>query len=129
MSRDKAKTDAYRCPLCGSVLSQAHFQKVIKLQKGQQSALAKFRKQADAAKTQIRELRSNTKRQIQAAKNAATLSERSKNDIRLKRVSTRIAKLEEENKMLKKHTSPQEIGLADEAKLVARLKKEFPEDF
>lgn len=36
--------------------------------------------------------------------------------------------LQEEMKMLKKHTSPQEIGLADEGVLMNRLAKEFPED-
>ena len=43
-------------------------------------------------------------------------------------MQARNKKLQEEMKMLKKHTSPQEIGLADEGMLVKRLAKEFPED-
>lgn len=43
-------------------------------------------------------------------------------------MQARNAKLQEEMKMLKQHTSPQGIGLADESVLVKRLVKEFPED-
>src|SRR5207245_606383 len=129
MPRRNVNSSRYKCPLCGSELSPTHFHKVMKLHKVQQGDLAKFKHQADAGKAEVREMRVNLKRQLKTVKNEAARAERKKTEIRLKRVSARIRKLEEENKMLKKHTSPQEIGLADEGKLVTRLRKEFPEDF
>jgi hypothetical protein len=65
---------------------------------------------------------------VEAAKKSAVTAERKKSAIRNKRLVARINKLEEEKKMLQKHTSPQQIGLADEGILVKKLEKEFPED-
>ena len=130
---------AYNCPLCGSSLTERHYHKVIKVQakkeKVQKGELDKIRKQAVAAKaaTRIarkkeRETRAKTEQKVKTAKKQAILAERSKSAIRDKRLISRIKKLEEEKKMLQKHTSPQEIGLADEGALVKKLEKEFPDD-
>jgi hypothetical protein len=112
---------------------------VIKLQekkeKVQKGELAKIKKEAAAAKANAAEakqeiiaIRAKAKQDIDAAKKQAALNERNKNAIRFKRMQARNKKLQEEMKMLKKHTSPQEIGLADEGVLVKRLAREFPED-
>lgn len=129
----------YKCPLCGSPLTESHFHRVIKLQekkeKVQKGELEKLKKQAAtataaaaAAKRKEQETRAKAKQKVDAAKKEAALAERRKSAIRDKRLMARIKKLEEEKKMLQKHTSPQEIGLADESVLVRRLQKEFPDD-
>ncbi len=129
----------YRCPLCGSLLSEDHYHKVIKIQekkaKVQKGELEKLKKEAAAAKAAAaaskrkeREIRLKAKQDLEAAKKQVTQAERKKNEIRNKRLIARIKKLEEEKKMLQKHTSPQEIGLADETVLVKRLEREFPDD-
>jgi len=103
-----------------------------KVQKGE---LEKIKKQAAAAKAAAaaatkkqHAIRAKAKQDVAAAKKQAALNERNKNAVRFKRMQARNKKLQEEMKMLKKHTSPQEIGLADEDVLVKRLKKEFTED-
>jgi hypothetical protein len=129
----------YTCPLCGSPLSEKHYHRVVKIQekkeKVQKSELDKLKKQttaakaaAAAAKRNVQEVRAKAKQNIEAAKEQVTLAERKKSKIRNKRLMSRITKLEEEKKMLQKHTSPQEIGLADEPVLVKRLQREFPDD-
>ncbi|OGI48692.1 MAG: hypothetical protein A2151_07340 [Candidatus Muproteobacteria bacterium RBG_16_65_34] len=97
--------------------------------------MQKLKKQAEtakavavAAKRKEQETRAKTKQKIDAAKKEAALAEHRKTAIRDKRMMARIKKLEEEKKMLQKHTSPQEIGLADESVLVRKLRKEFPDD-
>lgn len=129
----------YKCPLCGSSLTEHHYHKVIKLQekkeKVQKGELEKIKKEAAAAKAaaavakkQQQAIRAKAKHDVEAAKKQAALNERNKNAVRFKRMQARNKRLQEEMKMLKKHTSPQEIGLADEGVLVKRLAKEFPED-
>ncbi|HUB86243.1 MAG TPA: hypothetical protein VMB22_00010 [Verrucomicrobiae bacterium] len=129
----------YYCPLCKSELTEDHFHKVIKIQekkeKVQKGELEKLKKQASAAKEAIasakrrmKEVKLKAKQDAEDARKEAISLERRKSAIRDKRLMSRIKKLEEEKKMLQKHTSPQEIGLADEKVLVARLEKEFPED-
>lgn len=129
----------YRCPLCDSPLSKAHYHKVVKIQEKkeqtQKGELIKLRKQAATAQAAAatarqkqQEIRLQAKQDIETAKRQVTEAERKKSEIRNKRLMTRIRKLQEEKEMLQKHTSPQEIGLADEHVLVARLKKEFPDD-
>src|SRR6266704_170551 len=129
----------YTCPLCGSPLSDKHYHKVIKIQekeeKARQSELERQRKQiavataaAAAAKRREQETRAKAKQNIEIAKKETLLKERKKSEIRNKRMISRIKKLEEEKMMMQKHTSPQEIGLADEIVLVKRLQKEFQND-
>ncbi len=129
----------YKCPLCGSPLTESHFHKVIKIQekkeKIQKGELGKLKEQAAAAQTAAvaarrkeRETRAESKQKIDAAKREAAAKERKKTAIRDKRMAARIKKLEEERKMLKRGTSPQEIGLADEQVLVRRLREEFSSD-
>jgi len=130
---------AYKCPLCGSPLTEAHFHRVVKLQekkeKVQKGELEKIRREAAAAKAAAvterkkrQEERAKAKQDVEAARKEAADRERRKNAIRFKRMQARNRKLQEEMKMLKKHTSPQEIGLCDEGVLAKRLQKEFPED-
>ena len=122
----------YKCPLCGSALTAHHYHKVMKLQekreKVQKGELDKVKKQVAAAREATAAIKKKAKQKIEAAKKQAAARERNKSLIRNKRLSARIRKLEEENKMLQKHTSPQEVGLADEGELAKKLKKEFPED-
>ncbi len=129
----------YKCPLCGSALTEQHYHDVVKVQarkeKVQKSELEKIKRAAATAKAEAaaekkrrREIGARAKRDVKAARTEAAERERKKNAIRFKRMQARNRKLQEEMKMLKKHTSPQEIGLADEGMLVRRLRKEFPED-
>ena len=129
----------YKCPLCGGTLTQQHYHNVIKVQerqdKVQKGALAKLQRQTDAAmaamtaaKRKQQEIRARSKTAVADAKKQVILSERRKTEIRHKRLMSRIKKLEDEKHMLQKHTSPQEIGLADESVLVSKLRKEFPSD-
>jgi hypothetical protein len=123
---------AYKCPLCGSSLSEGHYHRVVKLQakkeQVQKGELEKVRREAAAAKAAAASERKKRKQDVQAARKDAADLERRKNAIRFKRMQARNRKLQEEMKMLKKHTSPQEIGLCDEGVLAKRLQKEFPED-
>jgi hypothetical protein len=122
----------YKCPLCGSALTAHHYHKVMKLQekkeKVQKGELEKFKKQIAAAREATASVKKKAKQNIEAAKKQAAAREHNKSMIRNKRLLGRIRKLEEEKKMLQKHTSPQEIGLADEGELVKKLKKEFSDD-
>jgi len=129
----------YKCPLCGSTLTESHYHKVIKLEekkeKVQKGELEKMKKQAAAAqaaaaaaKKKQQDILAKAKQDVEAAKKQAAVTEQKKSAVRDKRLIARIKKLEEEKKMLQKHTSPQEIGLADEGVLVKRLEKEFPDD-
>lgn len=129
----------YRCPLCDSVLTESHYHKVIKLQerkeKVQKGELRKLREQTEAAKKAAalarrkqQEVAARAEHDVEAAKKQAAAAERRKSAVRDKRLLARIGKLEEEKEMLQKHTSPQEIGLADEGALVKRLQREFPDD-
>ena len=129
----------YKCPLCGSVLTEKHYHNVIKLkektEKVQKGELDKLKKQAETAKAAAaaskkkeQEIRAKSKQDIEVAKKQTIDAERKKNDINHKRLMARITKLEEEKKMHQKRTSPQEIGLADEGVLVKKLAKEFPDD-
>ena len=111
----------YKCPLCGSPLSKQHYHQVIKSQEtrdlSHRSEVARLRKQtADA------------RRRAAAARNDGVLTERRKHALRDKHQSDQIRRLKEANRLLRRHTSPQEMGLADELVLVSRLKREFPED-
>ena len=122
----------YKCPLCGSALTEAHYHRVMKLQerkeKVQKGELEKLRRQAEAAKRKELATRAKAKQDVASARKQATELARRKSAVRDRRLMARIKKLEEEKKMLQKHTSPQEIGLADEGVLVKRLEKEFPDD-
>lgn len=129
----------YKCPLCGSPLTESHFHKVIKIQekkeKTQKGELGKWKKQvaaaqadAAAAKRRERETKAKKKQEIDAARKEAAAKERRKTDTQNKQLMAQINKLKERNKMLMKGTSPQEVGLADEQVLVGRLRVEFPGD-
>lgn len=129
----------YKCPLCGSALTERHYHEVVKVQarkeKVQKGELEKIKREVETAravaateKKRRQEIGAKAKRDVEAARKEAAERERSKNAIRFKRMQARNRKLQEEMKMLKKHTSPQELGLADEGVLVRRLRKEFPED-
>jgi hypothetical protein len=129
----------YRCPLCGSPLTKAHYHRVVKLkertEKVQQRELGRLRERVAAAKAAVvtakrkeQEARAKRKQDVEAARKQGILTERKKNELRDRRLMARIKKLEEEKRMLQDHTSPQEIGLADEAVLANRLRKEFPDD-
>lgn len=129
----------YTCPLCGSVLSEKHYHRVIKLQARKENVhkgeLAKIAKQAAAAQAAVARARhsaalarAKARADVAAAKKEAAATEKKKTLIRSKRLMARIKKLEEEKRMLQKHSSPQSIGLADESVLVRKLKAEFPED-
>jgi hypothetical protein len=122
----------YKCPLCNSTLTANHYHKVIKVQERkqqvQQGELAKLQKLAAKAQAETLAVRAKAKQDVESAKTQGILHERKKGEIRNKRLMSKIRKLEEEKKILQKHTSPQEIGLADEKVLVARLQREFQSD-
>lgn len=130
---------SYKCPLCGSMLTADHYHRVLKIQakteKAQRGELERLKKQtaaanaaAAASKRKVREARAKGKQDAEAARKDGVLAERRKSAIRDKRLLARIRKLQEEKKMLEKHTSPQELGLADERLLVQKLEEEFPQD-
>jgi hypothetical protein len=115
---------SYQCPLCGSTLTADHYHRVLKVQakteKAQRGELERLKKQtaaaqaaAAASKRKEREARAKAKQDAEAARKDAVLAERRRSAIRDKRLVARIRKLEEEKKMLQKHTSPQEMGLAE----------------
>lgn len=91
----------YKCPLCGSPLTESHFHKVIKIQENkekiQKGELGKLKKQAAAAqmaaaaaKRKEREVRAESKQKIYAATKEAVAKERKKTAIRDKRMAARI---------------------------------------
>jgi hypothetical protein len=119
-------------------LAFRHYHRVLKIQEKAertQRGEEKLRNQAAAAKAAAaaskrkeREARAKAKADAEAARKEAVEKERRKNAVRDRRLMARIKKLEEEKKMLEKHTSPQELGLADEAVLLKKLQSEFTED-
>lgn len=131
--------NSFKCPLCDSPLTKEHYHKLIKIQaekdKAQKGEVEKLKRQAEqskrtaeAAKLREKEIKLKAKQAVDSARQDAAKAEQKKSAIRDKRLLSRINKLEEEKRMLQQHTSPQEIGLADEKVLVARLQKEFPND-
>jgi hypothetical protein len=129
----------YKCPLCGSPLTKDHYHRIVKLQnekaKSQKGELEAAKREAQraratalAAKQQNQRIRAQAQARIARAQKEAEATAQRKAATQQKRLMSRIQKLEEERDMLKKHTTPQEIGLADEKVLVKRLEKEFPDD-
>src|SRR6266404_1278917 len=119
---------SYKCPLCGSPLSEQHYHRVIKSQEKERKALSGEmnrwkRKAADSDKR-----REAAEAKARKAKEEGVLTERKKYAGREKHRDEQIRRLKEANRMLRTHTSPQEMGLADEKVLAKRLHREFPED-
>jgi hypothetical protein len=129
----------YRCPLCQSPLSKAKYESVLNIQKekerAQQADLDKLHEQLHSAhqrelqfKKQLRDSRKKIKQAENRAAQKARLDERRRGERLMAGQGKTIKKLQERIKMLEKGTTPQEIGLADESKLVERLRREFPTD-
>jgi DNA repair exonuclease SbcCD ATPase subunit len=80
----------YKCPLCGSPLTESHFHRVIKLQdkkeKHQKGELDKLKKQVAAAKRKEQETRAKAKQSVEDAKKEAANNERRKTAIRFQRM-------------------------------------------
>jgi hypothetical protein len=118
----------YRCPLCGSALSEKHYHKVLRLQQKKERAhlgeVDRLKRLQSAANRKLQEARARARQ----ARAEGILTERKKHANREHYLSAQIKRLKDANKMLRRHTSPQELGLADEGVLVKRLKEEFPHD-
>src|SRR5258708_1635811 len=129
----------YRCPLCNSPLSDAHYHRVVQIQekkeKVQKGEIEKIRKlvsaaQAAAVAAKKREKEGAAKAKLTAAnaRKSGVESERKRSERLIKGQAARMKKLQERLRMMESGATPQTIGLADEKVLVSRLKKEFPDD-
>jgi hypothetical protein len=127
------------CPLCGSVLSETHYHKVVKIQekekKDQKGELEKIKKQAAAANAAVaaakkreKEAKNKAKQDVENASKQGALSEKRRSERLMQGQAAKLRKAHERIKMLERGTTPQSIGLADEPVLVERLKREFPDD-
>lgn len=135
-----------KCPLCASPLSDAHYHRIIKIQKqkekSEKGSLDKAKKDADKAKKNAAKLQdllaagrqrektlaTNAKLSAQAAKKHGVETERKRSSLLMKGMLAKTKILSERIRLMESGQTPQSIGLADEKVLVARLQKEFPED-
>jgi hypothetical protein len=135
----KTQQQKYSCPLCGSLLTKDHYHRVLKIQKKEErlqtDELEKMRRQIDLAnrtialaKKQVIETKEKARIGEAKVRQEAMLAERKRSELLMRGQSARMKKLQERIKMLESGTTPQEIGLADEATLVSKLKAEFPSD-
>ncbi|MCK4251896.1 DUF2130 domain-containing protein [candidate division WOR-3 bacterium] len=111
----------YRCPVCKTPLTKKEYEKALGIlsarDKHHEDNVMKLQKK-------LREARANEKR----AKQEGINTERTRNRRLLAGKDKQIQTLKERIKQVKKGTTPQTEGLEFENKLVACLKKEFPED-
>jgi len=103
---------------------------VLKIQerteKAQRGELEKLRRQTAAWKRKEGEARAKAKQDAEVARKHAVLAERRKSAIRDKRLVASIRKLEEEKRMLQKHTSLKKWASQTNGYSSGNLKKSSP---
>ena len=139
LNQQKEIMKTYRCPLCSSSLSKAKYEAVLNIQKekekSQQADLDKLHRQLHSAhqkeldfKRQLKDSKTKIKEAAAKAAQKAKLDARKANERMMAGQREKVRKLEAKLKLLEKGTTEQERGLADEPKLVERLRREFPSD-
>ncbi len=139
---------AYTCPLCGQSLSFSNYQRILKILKKKELASEKQirlihqseeRKFDAKLKRLEKRLRSDSKLQLQEDRERivaqtekkylkANRSLRSILKAKELQLGDQQSRLQELEKQLKRQTTPQMEGLLYEDKLLAELRKRFPED-
>jgi hypothetical protein len=119
---------SHRCPLCGSHLTEAQFERVTKLDAARAAKL-------HAAHSREQKLASELKRAKLAQKDARKSGEqkgrafeKARSERLVKGVEKKLTLANERIRQLERGTTPQTEGLEFEDQLVRRLCKEFPDD-
>lgn len=136
----------FRCPLCGSWLTQTRYYEIIgiweerqKLEKTLQEQLQNLQNEKQKLLREKKEIKARMEKQMKRAVKEAIEKGKEKEKARADRLSKMIQtktqdiqnlnkKIKELQEQLKKGTTPQIEGLNLEEELVKELKKEFPED-
>jgi len=142
----KATLKKFRCPLCGSLLTQTRYYEIIgvweerqKLEKNLREQLQNLRNERQKLLREKKEMKVQMEKQMKKAVKEALEKGKVKEKARADRLSKMIQaktqdiqnlnkKIKELQEQLKKGTTPQVEGLNLEEELVKELKKEFPED-
>jgi hypothetical protein len=132
----------FRCPLCGSLLSETRYYQIIGVWKERKRLERDLKKKLQEVRDERRRLlneRKRIKEQMKKAVEKAFEEGRAKEKRRAERLSRMIQaktqeiqrlneRIKELQEQLKKGTTPQIEGLNFEEELAKELKKEFPED-
>ncbi len=136
----------FRCPLCGSPLSQSRYYEIIgiwqeraKLEKTLKEQLNNLQREKQKLQLEKKTIKTQMQKQMKQAVKEALEKGKEKEKVRANRLSKMIQgktqeiqnlnnKIKELQEQLKKGTTPQVEGLNLEEELVKELKKEFPED-
>lgn len=142
----KATSKKFRCPLCGSFLTQTRYYEIIgvweerkKLEKTLQKQLQNLQNERQKFLHEKKEIKVQMEKQMKKAVKEALekgkLKEKARADRLSKMIQTKTQDIQNLNKkikelqeQLKKGTTPQVEGLNLEEELVKELNKEFPED-
>jgi len=142
----KATSKKFRCPLCGSLLTQTRYYEIIgvweerqKLEKTLREQLQNLRNEKQKLLREKKEIKVQMEQQMKKAVKEALEKGKEKEKARADRLAKMIQgktqdiqnlnkKIKELQEQLKRGTTPQVEGLNLEEELVKELKKEFPED-
>lgn len=138
----KPTSKKFRCPLCGSLLTQTRYYEIIGVWEERQKLERTLREQLRNLRNEKQKLlreKKEFKKQMKKAVKEAIEKGKAKEKARADRLSEMIQaktqeiqnlnrKIKELQEQLKKGTTPQIEGLNLEEELVKQLRKEFPED-
>jgi hypothetical protein len=142
----KATSKKFRCPLCGSLLTQNRYYEIVgvweerqKLEKTLREQLQNVRNERQKLLRENKEIKVQMEKQMKKAVKEALEKGKMKEKARADRLSKMIQaktqdiqnlnkKIKELQEQLKKGTTPQVEGLNLEEELVKELNKEFSED-
>src|SRR5258708_2450937 len=111
----------YKCPVCGSELSEEHYQHALGIVDAQKKAIA-------AERAEIGKERERLKARIAEARTLAQKKALERTQRLVQGKEKMIQNLKETVRQLRRGTTPQSEGLEFEEILCARLSKEFPSD-
>lgn len=142
----KITSKKFRCPLCGSFLTQTRYYEIIgvweeraRLEKTLKEQLQNLQKEKQKLLLEKKTIKVEMKKQMKKTVKEALEKGRAKEKTRAERLSKMIQgktqdiqslnkKIKELQEQLKRGTTPQVEGLNLEKELVKELKREFPED-
>jgi len=142
----KGPLKKFRCPLCGSLLSQSRYYEIIgiweersKLERTLKEQLSELKKEKQKLLEEKNKIKIQMQKELKKAVQEAIKKGREKEKARAERLSKMIElktqeiqrmnkKIKELQEQLKKGTTPQIEGLNLEEELIVQLKREFPQD-
>jgi hypothetical protein len=117
-----AKERKFPCPVCGTLLSKRAFEKALRIH------LAKER-HVQALESALKKREKELDKAVENAEKRGRTREKNRSERLMAGQEKHIRKLQERAAQLERGTTPQTDGLEFEGKLLARLRREFRDDF